>query len=160
MQLSVVQGLCLPSSSVKHEMPFSQVVASIHQPNSQITECFDDLLLLTGGRTAYFGPWQGSMPYFASVGFACPVYTNPSDHYLLTLKEAGDLMTKIWADSAVAKANLAEGYQSSSCSPGWYPKVLLQQHRNCVCKLGPARELHSTPGVSSAARKVLFILEF
>lgn len=95
-----------------------QVVASIHQPNSQITECFDDLLLLAGGRTAYFGPWQSSMPYFASVGFACPVYTNPSDHYLLTLKEAGSLLTKVWADSAVAKANLAEGYQSSCCSPG------------------------------------------
>lgn len=125
IQISVNLGLFQAAGETKKAKAWHlkkefalQVVASIHQPNSQITECFDDLLLLAGGRTAYFGPWQNSMPYFASVGFTCPVYTNPSDHYLLTLKEAGGLMTKIWADSAVAKANLAEGYQSNSCSPG------------------------------------------
>ncbi len=102
----------------KHWVWPLQVVASIHQPNSQITECFDDLLLLAGGRTAYFGPWQSSMAYFASVNFACPMYTNPSDHYLLILKESADYLVHHWADSPTARANLMEGLQGSPCSAG------------------------------------------
>lgn len=98
----------------------SQVVASIHQPNSQITEGFDDLLLLHGGQTSYFGPWQTSMAYFDSVNYPCPMYTNPSDHYLQIMKESGDYLTKIWAESAIAKSNLSEGLHSTPTTPGMF----------------------------------------
>jgi ABC-type multidrug transport system ATPase subunit len=83
-----------------------QVVCSIHQPNSHIMECFDDLLLLSNGHTAYYGPWHKSVDYFQSQGFICPVYTNPSDYYLTITKEAGPKLTQAW--SKTAKAFLPE----------------------------------------------------
>ena len=32
------------------------VVASIHQPSSEVFQLFDNLCLLSSGRTVYFGP--------------------------------------------------------------------------------------------------------
>ena len=40
------------------------------------------------------------MDYFASVGYSCPVYTNPSDFYLTIAKDSGALLAKKWAASA------------------------------------------------------------
>ncbi|KAK4362617.1 hypothetical protein RND71_017858 [Anisodus tanguticus] len=65
------------------------VIASIHQPSSEVFELFDRLYLLSGGKTVYFG--QASEAYearflllifFAQAGFPCPALRNPSDHFL------------------------------------------------------------------------------
>ena len=45
------------------------MVTTIHQPNSSITRCFDDLLLLAGGSLVYSGKWAKSVEYFNSLGF-------------------------------------------------------------------------------------------
>ncbi|KVI04328.1 ABC-2 type transporter [Cynara cardunculus var. scolymus] len=47
------------------------VIASIHQPSSEVFELFDRLYLLSGGKT-----------FFAHAGFPCPTLRNPSDHFL------------------------------------------------------------------------------
>ncbi|PHT79376.1 ABC transporter G family member 12, partial [Capsicum annuum] len=52
------------------------VIASIHQPSSEVFEQFDRLYLLSGGKTVYFGQ------FFAEAGFPCPSFRNPSDHFL------------------------------------------------------------------------------
>ncbi|KAJ0104500.1 hypothetical protein Patl1_19224 [Pistacia atlantica] len=57
------------------------VIASIHQPSSEVFELFDQLYLLSGGKTVYFG--QASEAYEAiTFGFPCPALRNPSDHFL------------------------------------------------------------------------------
>ncbi|CAO2831659.1 unnamed protein product [Amaranthus hypochondriacus] len=58
------------------------IVASIHQPSSQVFELFDNLCLLSAGRTVYFGPAQQANKFFASNGFPCPPLQNPPDHFL------------------------------------------------------------------------------
>ena len=40
------------------------------------------------------------MDYFASVGYSCPVYTNPSDFYLTIAKDSGALLAKKWGASS------------------------------------------------------------
>jgi len=55
------------------------VVATIHQPRSNIYDLFDDLLLLTQGQVAYFGPANQAVAYFAELGFECPRHYNPAD---------------------------------------------------------------------------------
>lgn len=62
------------------------VVLTIHQPSSELYNCFDRLLLLgPGGRTAYFGDVEGAVEHFASIGHPVPPLWAPSDHYIKLL---------------------------------------------------------------------------
>jgi ABC-type multidrug transport system ATPase subunit len=45
-----------------------QVVLTIHQPNSDITETFDRFMLLAAGRVCYHGPFSDSMKAFSDAG--------------------------------------------------------------------------------------------
>ena len=59
------------------------VIATIHQPNSQIYQTFDRIVLLAGGRALYEGP-GGLAPaeYFAERGSPCAPGYNVADHLL------------------------------------------------------------------------------
>lgn len=46
-------------------------MTTIHQPNSQITRCFDDLLLIARGQIVYTGEMQHAVTYFDGLGYAC-----------------------------------------------------------------------------------------
>ncbi|XP_059648028.1 ABC transporter G family member 1-like isoform X2 [Cornus florida] len=61
------------------------VIASIHQPSSEVFALFDYLCLLSLGRTVYFGPSYAANQFFAVNGFPCPSLQNPADHYLRTI---------------------------------------------------------------------------
>ncbi|RVW78356.1 ABC transporter G family member 11 [Vitis vinifera] len=61
------------------------IIASIHQPSSEVFELFPNLCLLSSGRTIYFGPSHCANEFFALNGFPCPALQNPSDHYLRTI---------------------------------------------------------------------------
>lgn len=58
------------------------VIASIHQPSSEVFELFDRLCLLSGGKTVYFGEASQAYEFFAAAGFPCPDLVNPSDHFI------------------------------------------------------------------------------
>ncbi|KAG2716678.1 hypothetical protein I3760_03G138600 [Carya illinoinensis] len=66
------------------------VVASIHQPSSEVFELFSNLCLLSTGMTVYFGPASMAEKFFASNDFPCPTLRNPSDHYLRTINKDFD----------------------------------------------------------------------
>eukprot|EP00960_Hanusia_phi_P064748 765901-Hanusia_phi.AAC.1 len=59
------------------------VVATIHQPSSDIFHMFDNLLLLANGQILYQGPSRLCMDYFAQRGSPCPQFTNPADHIFM-----------------------------------------------------------------------------
>ncbi|KAJ8775242.1 hypothetical protein K2173_020246 [Erythroxylum novogranatense] len=63
------------------------VIASIHQPSSDVFPLFDTLCLLSSGKTVYFGPASAANEFFASNGFPCPTLQNPSDHFLKTINK-------------------------------------------------------------------------
>ncbi|KAG8478566.1 hypothetical protein CXB51_028343 [Gossypium anomalum] len=66
------------------------VIASIHQPSSEVFELFHNLYLLSSGKTVYFGPISMAEMLFATNGFPCPPLKNPSDHYLKTINKDFD----------------------------------------------------------------------
>ncbi|XP_059642775.1 ABC transporter G family member 1-like [Cornus florida] len=66
------------------------VIASIHQPSSEVFELFHNLCLLSSGRTVYFGSTSAANEFFAINGFPCPSMRNPSDHYLRTVNKDFD----------------------------------------------------------------------
>ncbi|CAG8478565.1 1426_t:CDS:10 [Diversispora eburnea] len=58
------------------------VIASIHQPSTETYSLFDKLLILGSGKTLYFGERESALTYFDELGYACPSYANPADHFL------------------------------------------------------------------------------
>lgn len=58
------------------------VVASIHQPSTATYGLFDKLLLLSQGKTCYYGPLPDVSSYFESAGFPIPLHVNPAEHLL------------------------------------------------------------------------------
>ncbi|KAI9121037.1 hypothetical protein K1719_008070 [Acacia pycnantha] len=58
------------------------IVASIHQPSSEVFQLFHNLCLLSSGKTVYFGPASEANEFFATNGFPCLSLYNPSDHFL------------------------------------------------------------------------------
>ncbi|ETV97635.1 hypothetical protein H310_09526 [Aphanomyces invadans] len=58
------------------------ILTTIHQPSSELFALFDQLYLLSNGRTVYYGPAADSVAYFASIGYPCPTYMNPTDYFM------------------------------------------------------------------------------
>jgi len=53
---------------------------TLHQPRSSIWHMLDSVILMApGGRVVYIGHREDALPYFASLGFACPAETNPAE---------------------------------------------------------------------------------
>ncbi|CAN4120983.1 unnamed protein product [Withania somnifera] len=69
------------------------VISSIHQPSSEVFALFDDLFLLSGGETVYFGDAKLAVQFFAESGFPCPSRRNPSDHFLRCVNSDFDVVT-------------------------------------------------------------------
>ncbi|CAI9104066.1 OLC1v1002674C2 [Oldenlandia corymbosa var. corymbosa] len=66
------------------------IVASIHQPSSEVFNLFQNVCLLSSGKTVYFGPANAANEFFAANGFPCPTLQNPSDHFLNTINKDFD----------------------------------------------------------------------
>ncbi|XP_021373096.1 ABC transporter G family member 27-like [Mizuhopecten yessoensis] len=58
------------------------IVATIHQPSSQVFHMFSTLLLLVEGEMAYFGHASSAMGYFTDLGMPCIPDYNPADFLL------------------------------------------------------------------------------
>lgn len=79
------------------------VVATVHQPSSEIFHLLDDLLLLSGGRVAYCGEVASSVGYFASLGFPCPQYNNPADYFFMEV--LNETVPRRWAAQGSPEAD-------------------------------------------------------
>jgi ABC-type multidrug transport system ATPase subunit len=80
--LDSFQALSVMESMKDLAMNGRLVISVIHQPRSSIFSMFDQLLLLSEGRTMYSGPAENAVAYFADVGFPCAAFYNPSDFFL------------------------------------------------------------------------------
>ena len=66
------------------------VIATIHQPSSDVFRLFDKLCLLVDGKVVFFGPCSEAAAYFQKLGeatpapavWACPDHTNPADFFM------------------------------------------------------------------------------
>ncbi|KAG5245142.1 ABC transporter family member [Salix suchowensis] len=94
------------------------VVASIHQPSSEVFELFHNLCLLSSGKTVYFGPVSMAEQFFSSNGFPCPALRNPSDHYLRTINADFDMDVEQGHGGSTEEAIsvLVKSYKSSEIS--------------------------------------------
>ncbi|XP_042507962.1 ABC transporter G family member 25-like [Macadamia integrifolia] len=55
------------------------IVTSMHQPSSRVYQMFDSVLVLSEGRSIYYGKASDAMDYFRSIGFSPSFPVNPAD---------------------------------------------------------------------------------
>ena len=72
------------------------ILMSIHQPRSDIFSLFDQIGILSQGQVVYFGPREELVPYFSSLGYPCPTYANPLDHYGGLSSQAAQLIIHLF----------------------------------------------------------------
>jgi len=58
------------------------VISTIHQPNSDIFNMFDKLMLMAQGKVIYFNKADKSEEYFDWIGYKVPEFSNPADYYM------------------------------------------------------------------------------
>ncbi|KAK7362894.1 hypothetical protein VNO77_05019 [Canavalia gladiata] len=90
------------------------LVMTIHQPSSKLFYMFNKILLLSDGRSLYFGKGENVMHYFSSIGYAPSVAMNPTDFLL-------DLATGIYSgnseeDTDATKQTLLSAFESNLAS--------------------------------------------
>jgi hypothetical protein len=123
----VIKRLCMHESGSGGAAGAPRTVACvIHQPASEVFDCFDSLALLADGATVYFGPAGSAADFFASAA-SLPVPHNRS--------AADHLLHCVNADFGEV-AVVAENVQK--CEAGAGPAALLQR-------------LRYTPALSAAA---------
>ena len=66
LRVLALQGSC--SLILRISFLGRAVVATIHQPSSQVFNQLDKVLLLSGGEVVYFGAVDEMVPYFAGLG--------------------------------------------------------------------------------------------
>ncbi|CAM9592338.1 unnamed protein product [Ectocarpus fasciculatus] len=85
------------------------IITSVHQPSSRVFNSFDQVILLTMGQTAYFGPAVDSLDHFASLGHEPDGLVNPADYLLeITNSDFSDAkavqrLADAWKDSSACK---------------------------------------------------------
>lgn len=103
------------------------VIASIHQPSTATFDLFDNLLLLSQGRTIYNGSIASVQTHFASLGHEMPLYTNPAEHLLQLIntdfasnqakaKQELDSIIAAWENSGKSKEVVWVDQDSSSAT--------------------------------------------
>lgn len=70
------------------------IMCTIHKPSIKVYQGFDQLMIMSRGRTAFAGDVKDAVPYFDSIGFPCPPATNPAEFYL-------DLVNSDFSDESV-----------------------------------------------------------
>lgn len=79
------------------------IIQTIHQPNSEIFDTFDRLILLSQGKIIYFNETDKAVNYFDSIGFSCPALTNPADFFMSIMS-----IESIESEKEVTKDNVKE----------------------------------------------------
>ncbi|XP_076166926.1 protein white-like isoform X2 [Ptiloglossa arizonensis] len=61
------------------------IVATLHQPSSELFALFDRILLMAEGRVAFMGTATQACTFFETLGAACPSNYNPADYFVQML---------------------------------------------------------------------------
>ena len=58
------------------------IITTIHQPNSDCFENFDQLMLMANGKILYMNDANKAVDYFNQIGYPCKLGDNPADFFM------------------------------------------------------------------------------
>lgn len=62
------------------------IISTIHQPSTEIFDCFDKLMLLYEGHCVYHADANKVVPYFTERGYDVPKFSNPAEFIMKVLR--------------------------------------------------------------------------
>uniref|UniRef100_A0A182QUQ2 ABC transporter domain-containing protein n=1 Tax=Anopheles farauti TaxID=69004 RepID=A0A182QUQ2_9DIPT len=78
------------------------VICTIHDPPSQVFQCFSDVILMQDGGTVFYqGPTAHRREFFQSIGQQLPASGNPADYYFQLVSPAATVYEAHEADQAI-----------------------------------------------------------
>jgi energy-coupling factor transporter ATP-binding protein EcfA2/ABC-type multidrug transport system permease subunit len=104
------------------------VLATLHQPSSEIFHMMDDLIVMAAGEIVYCGPAAAAVHYFGTLGFECPMYSNPGDFIfmqVLNLQKQAEIAMK--HEDGVGGSALEVASQQLELSQKWSASVQNQE---------------------------------
>ncbi|KAL5491029.1 hypothetical protein EMCRGX_G016243 [Ephydatia muelleri] len=117
------------------------VIASLHQPSSQMYNMFDGLILMAKGKVGYFGPASNAVDHLAGLGLPCTLHYNPADYMLEVLTNPDTRRILIGEDPPVKRSKAAQPWWKKCC-----PKLLrtkeapMEDEEKCVSVVAPSKE--------------------
>eukprot|EP01087_Luapelamoeba_hula_P004661 TRINITY_DN1458_c0_g1_i3.p1 TRINITY_DN1458_c0_g1~~TRINITY_DN1458_c0_g1_i3.p1 ORF type:complete len:729 (+),score=90.59 TRINITY_DN1458_c0_g1_i3:131-2317(+) len=93
------------------------IVATIHQPSSDMFDHFDRIIFMSRGHILYNGPAKDMVPYFSKVGYVCPRYTNPCEFVMSLASEDSHISSEEEGTDRLRK--LVNAYRSHSGLVEW-----------------------------------------
>lgn len=112
------------------------VLCTIHQPSSEIFQCFDKVICLAEGRTVYGDTVTGLSNYMGKLNHPVPKDTNPADHILFFVQTQTpeDLasVTQTWTSKEHLKT-LSEIATVRASSAGIPPRAV--HRKSCLLQL-------------------------
>lgn len=109
------------------------VVATLHQPSSEIYHMIDNLYVLYEGRLVYGGPANQLVPYFTSAGYHFDPYSNPLDVLFMDIlnrsredefaEDAG--LKRAFSSQSLPLDNLADFYAQSDLFKGAFSDIVV-----------------------------------
>jgi ABC-type multidrug transport system permease subunit len=90
------------------------VVSTIHQPNSETFENFDQLCLMAQGHIIYHNSANKAVNYFTKIGYKCPDGTNPADFFMnmMSIEAYEDVDNDDADELARSKTMIEESYKA------------------------------------------------
>jgi len=73
-----------------------QIIATIHQPSSEIFSLLDYVMLLADGCCVYYGTRDNLIDYFRMIGHEVPQYCNPADFVVNHIQENPSYFIETW----------------------------------------------------------------
>jgi ABC-type multidrug transport system ATPase subunit len=114
MAASVVKTLKEMASGSGSNPIQRTVIASIHQPSSDIYRMFDKLYFLVDGRMCYFGPTDRAVDYFAKLDCPVPLGINPADFIMDLVVDPANQKA-----AAARRERLCKHYSTTEVLPDW-----------------------------------------
>jgi hypothetical protein len=117
------------------------IIATIHQPSATVFAGFEDVMVLAGGRTAFFGSAESLPTHLNEIGKPVPMSTNPAEHVLdicnadFTSKKEVDEVLDAYASKALQVARPAPGsVEAAAPKSSFFGQVaiLLKRHGKLV----------------------------
>lgn len=87
------------------------IISTIHQPSTEIFDCFDKLMLLHEGHCVYHGDANKVVPYFTKLGYDIPKFTNPAEFLMKILRPKMTNEEEEFKEFVQENENLKDSFQ-------------------------------------------------